>query len=80
MAGGGKVAAKITGEYGNSSEAVHNLANHLLRDKEPGKLKEIDMDVAQITESNSIIKVAKHMFSCVGIDMSPEDQNTTNDL
>lgn len=80
MAGGGKVAAKITGEYGNSSEAVHNLANHLLRDKEPGKLKEIDMDAAQITESNSIIKVAKHMFSCVGIDMSPEDQNTTNDL
>lgn len=80
MAGGGKVAAKITGEYGNSSEAVHKLANHLLRDEKPGQLQEIDMNVAQITESNNIIKVAKHLFSCVGIDMSPTDQNTTNEL
>lgn len=80
MAGGGKIAAKLTGEYGNSSEAVHNLANHLLRDAQPGQLKEIDMNIAQINESNNIIKIAKHMFSCLGIDMSPSDQNTSNEL
>lgn len=80
MAGGGKLAAKITGTYGNSSEAVNNLANHLLRDEHPGKLKEIDMNVAQINESNNIIKIAKHLFSCVGVDMSPADQNTYNEV
>ena len=72
---GPNTAAHILGAYANSSNAVECMANHLLFDKSPSQLQEIEVSVPDIIRSNSIIGVTKHIFSCIGIDITPQPED-----
>ena len=76
---GGKRAARLLGMHANSPDAVNELANHLLRDKYPTRLKRISLTTDEIVGRNSMIKVTEHEFGCLGIDITPEDQNRHNE-
>lgn len=71
MVAGAKTMARILGMYANSSKAVNNMEEHLINDAQPSKLIHTDMDTEEIVSTNSIIGVAKHTFSCLGIDIAP---------
>lgn len=75
MVAGPETAAKLLGEYANNFEAVSQLANHLLNDKHPGKLKSIEMNTDEIIQGNAIVNVTKHMFSTFGVELTSDDQN-----
>lgn len=80
---GGKRAARLLGIHANCQDAVNLLAHHLLYDKYPTRLKRIEMSTDEIVKRNSMIKVTEHEFSCLGIDITPDDQDTSeeaNDL
>ena len=68
---GGEVAATILGMYGNNKEALDKLASMLLNDPNPSKIKNIGMPLYEIIQGNNMINVTKHMFSCFGIDITP---------
>lgn len=72
MVAGAPTMARIIGMYANSSQAVDCLEQHLISDPQPSKLEEIEMSTKEIVASNSIIGVAKHIFSCLGINIAPE--------
>lgn len=74
MTSGPEVAAHIMGAYANSPDAVENLANHLLTDKEPSKLEEIDMSLEEIIKNNNINGVTRHIFATIGINITPTEQ------
>lgn len=71
MTSGVEAAAHILGAYANSPTAVENLAHHLYFDRHPSQLKEIDLSLDEIIKTNAIVGVTKHMFSCVGINITP---------
>ena len=68
---GGEVAATILGMYGNNKEALDRLASMLLNDPNPSRIKNINMPLYEIIQGNNMINVTKHMFSCFGIDITP---------
>ena len=68
---GPNTAAHILGAYANSAPAVECMANHLLFDESPSQLQEIEVSVPEIIKTNSIVGVTKHIFSCMGIDITP---------
>lgn len=75
MLAGAETAAKILCEYANNPEAVSVLANHLLNDEKPGKLKAVtELTIDEMIQGNNIVGVTKHMFSSFGVDMSPADE------
>lgn len=69
---GVKAAAHLLGVYANSFPGVEQLANHLLFDKEPSKLKQVELSLTDTINTNSIVGVTKHIFSCLGIDITPK--------
>ena len=71
---GPDVAAHLLGTYANSFQAVECLANHLLFDKNPSKLKKIEMPLSDIINTNSIVGVTKHIFACAGINITPSPE------
>ena len=76
---GADVAAYLLGVYANSPDAVKQLACKLMFDKEPSKIENIDMSLKEIIENNSIIQLAKHMFSCFGVNINP-DKETVREM
>jgi len=62
----------IIGVYANSTNAVNNLGRHLLFDKCPSQLEKVDLTTAEIIKDNSIVGVMKHMFSSMGVDVTPD--------
>ena len=74
MTSGEDAAARVLGLYANSSPAVNQMTYHLLFDKVPSQLDQIEMSTDDIIASNSIIGVTKHLFSCFGVDISPKLQ------
>lgn len=62
----------IIGVYANSTNAVNNLGRHLLFDECPSRLEKVDMTSAEIIKDNSIVGVMKHMFSCMGVNVTPD--------
>ena len=73
MTSGADVAAHILGTYANSPDAVDNLGMHLLHDPQPSKLKQIDLSLEQIIDTNTIIGVTRHVFATLGIDITTNE-------
>ena len=71
MVAGAPTMARIIGMHANSSQAVDCLEQHLISDPQPSKLEHIEMITEEIVGTNSIIGVAKHIFSCLGINIAP---------
>lgn len=71
MTAGAETAAYILGVYANSYDAVMNLGRHLLTDKVPSQLQDIDYSLTDIIKSNNIIGLTKHIFSCLGVNIAP---------
>lgn len=79
MAAGPEVAAYIIGAYANSPDAIENMIKHLYYDEHPSQLEHLDLSLPEIIQSNAIVGVTKHMFSCIGIDVAP-DAKTVADI
>lgn len=76
MVAGAPVMARIIGMYANSTKAVNLLEYHLLHDKHPSQLDKIEMDTPTIVKNNAIVGVARHIFSCLGINIAPIASST----
>lgn len=74
MTSGAETAAYILGVYANSHDATMNLGEHLLFDKHPTSLEDIDLTLPEIIKSNSIVALTRHLFSCVGINIAPSEE------
>lgn len=74
MVAGAVEALRILGIYGNSPEARNILSVHLLYSENPGMLKRIPISTENIVRTNTILNVAKHMFSCIGIDVTAKTE------
>ena len=72
---GVKAAAHILGVYANSFPGVEMLANHLLFDPKPSELKQVELSLSDTINTNSIVNVTKHIFSCLGIDITPKPED-----
>jgi hypothetical protein len=70
---GGATTARIIGTYANNKEAVDKLAWMLLTSPNPARIQDIGMSIREIVKGNNIVNVTKHMFSCFGIDIAPDD-------
>lgn len=79
MSSGSTVAARILGAHAYSKPAIDNLATHLLNDKHPSQIQKLDISTDDIIKTNAMSKMAKHIFSCLGVDISPDDQDTHNE-
>lgn len=64
--------SRLFGLYANSPDAVKSLAHHLLNDQVPSQLDHVEIGTKDIIKSNNIIGVAKHIFSCFGVNITPE--------
>lgn len=83
MAAGPHAASYIMCVYSNSFDGVMNLGSHLLFDKSPSKLENVDLSLPELLNSNNTIRLAQYIFSCMGINVSPsadEVQYLTNEL
>lgn len=84
MIGGPELPARVIGLYANSAPAVNMLAEHLLFAQDPAKLNHINMTTEQIVNTNSIVGVAQHIFSCFGVNISTNtaklDMNKYGDI
>lgn len=74
MTVGAETTARMLGMYGNSPEALEELVHTLMDSPHPGQLHRISKTDEEIFKSNNIVNITKHMFSCLGIDISPEDE------
>lgn len=74
MTSGAETAAYILGTYANSHDATMNLGRHLLFDEHPTALEDIDLSLTDIIKSNSIISLTRHLFSCVGVNIAPTEE------
>lgn len=63
-------ASRVLGMYGNSPEVTSKLGEYLISTKSPSTLKKLDVATEEIRDSNVLLGVVKHCFSCVGIDVS----------
>lgn len=64
----GEMAFRILSLYANSPEATAKMTETLLTHPQPSKLDWVDVDLKQLTKSNAMIKVSKHMLATCGID------------
>lgn len=71
MITGAWYVARLFGMYANSPDAVKSLGDHLLNDPVPSQLEHIEMGTDEIIGNNNIIGVAKHIFSCFGVNITP---------
>ena len=77
-ASGAEVAARLLGTYANSQIAVDKLASHLLFDERPSELRRVEIPIEEIINTNSIVGVTKHIFSCMGIDINPTPEQLSD--
>lgn len=73
MTSGAETAAYILGVYANSFDAVMTLGRHLLRDKVPSQLESVGMSLSDIIKSNNIVTLARYIFSCLGVNITPTE-------
>lgn len=67
-----EVVARIMCLYGNSALGVNTMVETLLTADKPTQVKNIDISTEHLVETNTVIGVAKHMLSVVGVDLSRE--------
>lgn len=60
---------RLLGMHSSSYPAAMHLAHRLLHDKNPAKIKKLDVDTETIVNDNSMIDVLRHTFSVVGVDI-----------
>ena len=68
MVVGSETTSRLMNIHANSSEGVDKLVNDLLTLDKPSKLNHVDISNDQLTNTNHIIHITKHMFATIGID------------
>ena len=69
MCAGAEAVTRLMGMHANSFEAVKVVCNTLLRNPHPENIPRMDITNEEISKSNNIIGVAKHLMSTMGINM-----------
>lgn len=74
MSSGAETAAYILSLYANSYEGVMQLGSHLLFDKCPSQLQDVEMSLSDLIKSNVMIGVTSHILSTVGVKLIPDKE------
>lgn len=74
MTSGSEVASHILGVYANSRKGVDMMTKHLLFAEEPAKLDRLPITKEEVTDTNSVMQIARHMFASFGVDLRPDPE------